>query len=45
LAQLEQALSRRLGLDITITRKGRGGVVTLRFSQAEQLDALLARLN
>ncbi|MFW5680293.1 MAG: ParB/RepB/Spo0J family partition protein, partial [Pseudomonadota bacterium] len=43
-ADLEHRLSNRLGLEVQVRTKGRGGRLTITFSSPEQLDGLLARL-
>jgi ParB family chromosome partitioning protein len=43
-ADLERDLSRRLGLAVSIRSGANGGVVTLRYSRADQLEAILRRL-
>jgi ParB family chromosome partitioning protein len=44
LVMVERDLANRLGLRVAIRPSGRGGSVTLRYSRAEQLEALLRRL-
>jgi ParB family chromosome partitioning protein len=44
LADCERRLAASLGLQVAIRRRREGGVVTLRYSRAEQLDGLLKRL-
>ena len=44
LADLERQLSQSLGLAVTIRTRGEGGVLMVRYSQGEQLAALLARM-
>ena len=45
LKDLEQTLSNRLGLKVTITEKKRGGNLSVQYKTLEQLDELLKRLN
>jgi ParB family chromosome partitioning protein len=45
LKDLEQKLTNRLGLKVTITEKKRGGSVTVQYKTLEQLDEFLRRLD
>jgi len=44
LVELEEDVSGRLGLKVTITPKGKSGSVTIRYQTLEQLDEVLRRL-
>ena len=41
---LERDLAKTLGLEVKLTVKGKGGELTLRYTDLDQLDALLAKL-
>jgi len=41
---LERDLSKTLGLEVKLTVKGKGGDLTIRYTDLDQLDALLAKL-
>jgi len=41
---LENDLAKTLGLEVKLTVKGKGGELTLRYTDLDQLDALLAKL-
>ena len=45
LKDLEQKLTNRLGLKVTITEKKRGGSLTVQYKSLEQLDEILRRLD
>jgi ParB family chromosome partitioning protein len=45
LADLERRLAQRLGLAVTLRPGRRGGALVVRYSTADQLEALLARLD
>ena len=41
---LERDLAKTLGLEVKLTVKGKGGDLTLRYTDLDQLDMLLAKL-
>jgi ParB family chromosome partitioning protein len=42
---LEQSLSARLGLRVTLNVQGQGGTLTIQYQSLDQLDDVLRRLN
>ncbi len=43
-AELSRRLTAQLGLEVGVRAKGKGGLVTIRYSDLEQLEGLIQRL-
>ena len=45
LIALEEELASTTGLDVTVTSKNQGGVISIKYEDLDQFDAIIKKLN